>query len=98
VLFGASSPREHQHGDEAGGENCGLQIQCQREVGDGTEELEKVLIRLFDLARGCATALTLESCTPYKNRNNKILNPTKSLYRPSFYRGYWSKSRIRKHN
>ena len=41
VLFDASSPGEHQHDDEAGGENCGLQIQCQREVGGATEELEK---------------------------------------------------------
>ena len=41
ALFGASSAREHQHDDEAGGDNCGLQIQRQREVGGGTEELEK---------------------------------------------------------
>ena len=39
VLFGASSAREHQHEDEAGGDNRGLQIQRQREVGGGTEEL-----------------------------------------------------------
>ena len=41
ALFGASSAREHQHDDEAGGDNCGLQIQRQREVGGGTEELEE---------------------------------------------------------
>ena len=41
VLFGASSAREHQHDDEAGGDNCGLQIQRQREVGGGTEKLEE---------------------------------------------------------
>ena len=41
ALFGASSAREHQHEDEAGGDNCGLQIQRQREVGGGTEELEE---------------------------------------------------------
>jgi hypothetical protein len=37
----ASSAREHQHDDEAGGDNCGLQIQRQREVGGGTEKLEE---------------------------------------------------------
>jgi hypothetical protein len=41
MLFCASSPREHQHDDETGGENCGLQIQCKREVGGGAEELKK---------------------------------------------------------
>ena len=41
VLFGASSAREHQHDDEAGADNCGLQIQRQREVGGSTEELKE---------------------------------------------------------
>ena len=41
VLFGPSSAREHQHEDEAGGDNRGLQIQRQREVGGGTEEREE---------------------------------------------------------
>jgi hypothetical protein len=41
MLFCALSPREHQHDDETGGKNCGLQIQCKREVGGGAEELEK---------------------------------------------------------
>jgi hypothetical protein len=30
-----------KHDDEAGGDNCGLQIQRQREVGGGTEKLEE---------------------------------------------------------
>jgi hypothetical protein len=41
ALFGASSAREHQHDDEPGRDNCGLQIQREREVSGGTEELEK---------------------------------------------------------
>ena len=41
ALFGASSAREHQHDDEAGGDNCGLQIQRQREVGGGLEKFEE---------------------------------------------------------
>ena len=41
ALFGASSAREHQHEDEAGGDNRGLQIQRQREIGGGTEEREE---------------------------------------------------------
>ena len=41
VLFGASSAREHQHDDEAGGDNCGLQIQRRREVGGGLEKFEE---------------------------------------------------------
>ena len=41
MLFGPSSAREHQHEDEAGGDNRGLQIQRQREIGGGTEEREE---------------------------------------------------------
>ena len=41
VLFGASSARAHQHDDEAGGDNCGLQIQRRREVGGGLEKFEE---------------------------------------------------------
>ena len=46
VLFGASSAREHQHDDEAGGDNCGLQIQRQREVGGGLRNSRKVVMLL----------------------------------------------------
>jgi hypothetical protein len=37
-----SSAREHQHDDEAGGDNCGLQIQREREVGGCIEEGEEI--------------------------------------------------------
>jgi hypothetical protein len=37
----ASSAREHQQDDEAGGNNRDLQVQRQREVGGGTEEVEE---------------------------------------------------------
>jgi hypothetical protein len=37
----ASSAREHQCGDEAGGDHRDLQIQRKREIGGGTKELRK---------------------------------------------------------
>jgi hypothetical protein len=57
VLFGASSAREHQHDDEAGGDNCGLQIQRQREVGGGLEKFEE---GGHAASGGCAAAHHLE--------------------------------------
>jgi hypothetical protein len=36
-----SSAREHQHKDKAGGDQGSLQLQRQRDVGGGTEELEE---------------------------------------------------------
>ena len=59
VLFGASSAREHQHDDEAGGDNCGLQIQRQREVGGGTRETRGRWSCCYPTG-GCAAAHHLE--------------------------------------
>jgi hypothetical protein len=42
----ASSAREHQHEDEAGGDNCGLQIQLSAKSAAALRNSSKVLIRL----------------------------------------------------
>jgi hypothetical protein len=54
----ASSAREHQYDDEAGGNNRGFQVQRQREVGGGTEELEESAHPA--IREGCAAVNRLE--------------------------------------
>ena len=50
----ASSAREHQQDDEAGGNNRDLQVQRQREVGGGTEEVEESAHPAIRPCRCCA--------------------------------------------